>query len=237
MANRVQGKNIIGSMNIDDTYYPIFCGKTLSFNLDQDELETTSVNSGVSREYIAGMANAVMNITGVTILDNTESRISIAFLQQQSIRQAVQEWQIQLTDDDGSIIYYLFEGIIRNTSFTKALPGYSQSDLTVRITGDINITTIAPPPPPGSPEIIYSDWWTMDAGNTYIDGLSDVHGYGLQGVTILEVDREGANYDIITSGTPGNRQATHNNTTGVISFDPTNPSMGETVFVLFKVIL
>lgn len=236
-TNRVQGKNIEGSMFIDTVAYPLFCGKTLDFGLDQDELETTSVNSGVSREFIAGMANALMVVGGVTILDNTASRIAITYLQQQSIRQATQAWQIKLTADNGSIIYYRFDGIIRNTSFSKAMPGYSQSSVTVRVSGDIDITVVPPPPPPGSPEIIYSDWWTMTAGNTFIDGTSDVHGYGLQGVTILEVDREGTNFDIITSGTPGNRQAKHNNTTGVIAFDATNPSMGETVFVLFKVIL
>lgn len=237
MGNKVQGKNIIGSMDVLGVYYPVFCGKALTYNLDQDELETTSVNSGVSREYIAGMANAILNITGVTVLDNTESRIAITYLQQQSVRQLLQNWQIQLTADNGNIIYYRFAGIIRNTSFEKTIPGYSQSSVTIRMSGDPDITIVPPPPPPGSPEIIYSDWWTMVAGNTFIDGTSDVHGYGLQGVTVLEVDREGTNFDIITSGTPANRQAKHNNTTGVISFDPTNPSLGETVFVLFKVIL
>lgn len=237
MANRVQSKNIEVSMNIDDIYYPIFCGKSMSFTLDQDEIETTSVNSGVSREYIAGISNALLTVGGVTISNNTGSRIAITYLQQQSVRQLTQNWQIKITDDDGGILYYRFAGIIRNTSFDKNIPGFSQSSVTIRVSGDIDITPVDPPPPPGSPEIIYSDWWTMPVGQTYIDGSSDVHGYTLEAKVVLEVDREGTNFDIITSGSPGNRQAKHNNTTGVVSFDTSNPSVGETVFVLFKEIL
>lgn len=234
MANKVQGKNIKGYMKVDGQYYPIFCGKTLSFSIEQDELETSTVTSGVMRTYVAGMGNATFEVGGVTILDNTESRIAITYLQQKSISQATQSWKIGLTDDDGSSIYYLFDGIIRSTSFDKSIPGYSQSSLTVRVTGDINITTVDPPPPGGLPEIVRSDWWTMAAGDTYIDGQSDVHAYSLTAVTVLEVDRSGVQYDIITSGTPTNRQCKHNNTTGVINFDTALPSAGETVFVLFK---
>lgn len=221
-------------MEIDSEYYPIFCGKTLSFTIEQDELETTSVNSGVMREFIAGMGSATFEVGGVTILDNTESRIAITYLQQKSIAQATHSWKIALTDDDGSSIYYLFDGIIRTTSFDKTIPGYSQSSLSVRVTGEIDITYVDPPPPGGLPEIVRSDWWTMAAGDTYIQGASDVHAYTLEAVTVLEVDRSGVQYDIITSGTPTGRQCKHNNTTGVINFDAALPSSGETVFVLFK---
>lgn len=234
MGNKVLGKNIIGSMKVAGEYYPIFCGKTLSFTLEQDELEISTVSSGVMRQYMAGMGNATFEVGGVTILDNTQSRIAISYLQQKSIAQATHEWKIALTDESGNSIYYLFSGIIRTTSFDKSIPGYSQSSLSVRVTGEIDITYVDPPPPGGLPEIVRSDWWDMAAGATYIDGISTVHNYTLTAVTILQVDRSGIQYDLITSGAPTGRQCKHNNTTGVISFDPNLPSNGETVFVLFK---
>jgi len=94
------------------------------------------------------------------------------------------------------------------------------------------MTTVEPPS--GDSEIVRSDWWSMGAGNTDISGTSSVHSYDLIGVTLLSVDREGLQHDIITTGTPGNRQCKHDSITGVVDFDPTNPSNGETVFVMFK---
>ena len=122
MGNHVQGKRVEVFLDISGTYYPIFCGKTMSFSLEQDELETTSVNSGAYREYIAGMANATLEVGGVTIIDNTSSRIAITYLQTKSVQRALHNWKIKLTADNGTIKYYLFSGIIRSTSFDKTIP-------------------------------------------------------------------------------------------------------------------
>jgi hypothetical protein len=230
--NTVQGKNIKGFMKVDALYYNIFCGQTLSFGLEQDELETSTVGNGSMRTYDAGFGNAMMEVGGVTILDNSESRIAITYLQQQSIRQQIQDWSIELTDDNNNIVTYLFRGIIRSSNFDKSIPGFSKSAVSIRVSGNITMTTVAPPI--GSNEITYSDWWNMAAGETKISGTSTQLSYNLIGCTVLEVDREGTQYDIVTSGTPGNRQAKHNNTTGDVDFDTANPSVGETVFVLFR---
>jgi len=170
MGNTVQGKNILAKMKVDATYYNVFCGKSLTFTLDQDELETTTVNSGTMREYIAGIGNAVLEISGVTVLDNTGSRIAITYLQAQSIRQQVQDWQILMTDDDGDQISYTFQGIIRSTSFNKSIPGYSQSNVSIRVSGEITIDPVAPPPS-GDFEV-FADYWTTTNGQNYISGAS-----------------------------------------------------------------
>jgi len=52
--NTIKGKNIVCSMDVGGTFYPIFCSKTAEFTVNQDEIETTSVNSGSSREYVQG---------------------------------------------------------------------------------------------------------------------------------------------------------------------------------------
>ena len=233
MGNKVQSKNIIGYMKVGLTYYPVFCGKTLSFTIEQDTIETTSVNTGVMREYMAGMGDATFDCTGVTILDNTENRIAITYIQQQSVRLVTQDWKIVLTDDDGTTKTYIFSGLIKTSAFSKTLPGYSESSLSVKISG--NITIDDTPPPDDEFATVYSDWWTMGTGLSYIGSNSDVHAYNLAGVTILEVDREGVQYNKITTGTPVNSQFKHNNTTGTITFSSLFPAeAGETVFVLFS---
>jgi len=230
--NTVQGKNIKAQMKVDGLYYDIFCGQTCSFSLEQDELETSTKGSGTLRTYVAGTGSALFEVGGVTVSDNNENRIAITYLQQQSVRAQIQSWAVTFDDDNGDTVTYLFDGIIRSSSFDKSgVTGFSKSSVSIRVSGDFVMTTVAPPP--GVSEILYSDWWVMTAGATSITGTSSVHGYTLTGKTILEVDREGIQHDLITSGTPGNRQARHS--TSSILFDPTNPSLGETVFVLFKV--
>jgi hypothetical protein len=52
---------------------------------------------------------------------------------------------------------------------------------------------------------------------------------------LLEVDREGVQYDIIDTGAPVGRQVRLDTTTGELDFDPNLPfNAGETVFIIFK---
>ena len=230
--NTIQGKNIGGYMKVSGVYYPIFCGKSLTFSLTQDILETTNVSSGNFRDYEAGMSDASMEIGGVSLLSNTGGRLSVNYLMQQSVRRIKQEFKITQTDDDGGILLFTFTGLIVSTSFDKTIPGFSQSSLSVKVCGPLVIDAIVAPGT--TTETIYSDWWVFTLAATSIGGASSVQSYNLIGVTILEVDREGVQHDIITVGTPVNRQVKHNNATGTLTFSASIPSNGETVFVLFK---
>ncbi len=225
----VAGKDIMCYMKVGVDYYPIFCGKSATLQVTQDEIETTNVNSGSSREYEVGMASSVFQVTGVTILDNSDNKVSVAYLMQQSVRRQKKSWKVVMTDVDGNDLVMTFDGFITETGFDKNIGAFSQSNVTVRISGGITYDNVLPP----VVEEVYSDWWTMEEGSTSITGESDVNGYELINCTVLEVNREGVNYDLVT-GSPSGRQAKHNSTTGEISFDTNIPSNGETVFVLFK---
>ncbi len=206
MANTVKAKNIQVYLKVDATYYPIFCGKTMRFSLEQDEVETTNVDSGSARAYEAGMSNALLEVSGVTTIDNSNSRISITYLQSISVRQQVQDWKITLTPDTGTAKNYTFRGVIRSTDFDKALPGYSQSNLVVRVSGNITIDTVDPPP---TGEYTYhADWWDSVNAQNYVSGQStgftDGTQYTLQATdVILAVEVESQTMYAVT-GTPTN---------------------------------
>jgi hypothetical protein len=223
--NTIRGKNIVCSMLVDSTYYPIFCAKTAEFNINQDEIETTSVNSGSSREYVPGMMNATLSMTGVTTLDNTNSRISVLYLMQQSIRRQVRDLIITLTDDDANDIVISFQAIIVATGFTRDVASYSQCSVNFRVTGDIGFDSIIVPP---TPETVYSDYYGITAG------ISTLTVTDLIGVEILMVARSGSVHEEIT-GTPTGRQFAFNGTTGTLTFDASIPfNTGEDVYVEWK---
>lgn len=233
--NTVQGKNINCYVKVGISYFPLFCGKSMTYSQSMELIETTNTTNGAWRDYEAGFLGATMSVSGVTISDNLDNRISINYLNQQSVRRVKQDFKITMVDDNGDTFLYTFQGLIPDSSFNKTIPGFSQSDITIQVCGEVTITEI--PPPDDGNEVIYSDWWTFPAGDTSIGGTSDIHAYNLIDVTVLEVNREGLQHDIITSGTPGNRQCKHDNTAGEIGFDTDVPSNGETVFVVFKRIL
>jgi hypothetical protein len=225
MDNKVKGKNVVIAMLIDATYYPVFCCKTAEFTMLQDEFETTSINSGSSREYEPGMMNASLSISGVTTLDNTNGKVSITYLLQQAIRRTTQTFRMTLTDNDGDDLVISFSGFLTRGSLNRDVNGFSQSAVDIRITGDISIDEIILPP---APEEVYTIYKTCTAGQSSVqDNL-------LIGATVLIVARSGDVHEV-TSGTPGNHQYRHTSATGVVDFDTTNPfNTGEVIMVNYK---
>lgn len=227
MANRVQGKNVIIELLVSATYYPFFCGKTMEFSPKQELIEVTSVNSGVSREYEPGMRTTSLNITGVTILDNSENRISLTYLM--GVMGSILTMRIRLIDDDGDGVQISFQALITSLGLSRSFGSYSQSGVDMTITGNVTYTPIDPPPgiicfePP-----LYID---CVAGATSVtDPLLDN-----DDAVVLEVCRSGLQHNE-TNGTPGNQQFHFNPITGIINFDATNPfNAGEVIYVLYKI--
>lgn len=230
MSNHVKSNNVIIELLVAAVYYPVFCGKTMEYSQSQDLIEVTSVNSGTSREYEAGMTTATLSISGVTILDNTENRIAVTYLMQASIRRTAQTMRIRMIDDSGDAIQIAFTALITNNTITRAVGTYSQSSTALTITGEPVISAIIPPPGLACIE-----------DPLYIDcvaGQFKVHDVLLEqtGVVILAVEREGLGHTQ-TTGTPGNREFLFvgGAGNGDVFFDSTNPfNTGEVVYVLYK---
>lgn len=235
MDKLIKGENLRAQLKIDDEYFDIFCAKSVEFAIEQDELEVTSINSGSSREYLPGMMNATLSTSGVSSIDNTEGKIAITYLMQQSIRRQLQDWRVYFEADDGDTLEATFQGMIRTPSISRDGFGYNQSSLVVRVSGDIDFNEIVPPP---STEFdLLSDYWQTVNGQNYISGASAVHGYTLAATDEpLEVDVEGGGFVLVTSTPADGRAECKFGTSPVrITFPSDKIFDGtERVFVLFK---
>lgn len=234
MANQVTGKNVIVSKLIDGIYYPVFCAKTADFPLEQDEIEVTHVNSGVMREYVPGMGNAMINCAGVTVLDNSENRVSIFYLIQQSIRREIGTYRMRFTDQDGDTQAIVVNAFIRSANVTKDVIAWSQSSVSLRVTGEISLGDVNPPVPPAC-DVEDPVPMTLAESAVSVSSVLLIPGVG-ETITILWVDREGLGFSE-TSGTPGHRQFRYESSTGTIYFDTNAPGApgGEIVEVGYKV--
>jgi hypothetical protein len=143
--------------------------------------------------------------------------------------------RVRLGDCNGSV-----DGIITTESSATRLSviglssdvnNWSDFNLLLEGTGGLSVTAIDPPGDVTC-ESIKSDWWTTTEGLSGIAGTGHA-GLSFAGHDVIEVDREGLQYDIITTGTPGNRQAKYTGGS-TITFDPSNPFLaGETIFVIW----
>lgn len=227
--NTVKGKNVVVTMRVDGVYYPIFCAQTAQFDTDQEEIEVTSVESGSSREFLPGMFSGLLNCNGITVLDNTDGKISVTYLLQQGIRQALQPFRIRLTDDEGATFDISFNGMIRNTSFTQERPTYSKSSVTIRVSGDLDMLPVAPP----VPEEIYKYYLTL-AADQHTVSSADID----NATEILHVEREGIGHTEV-AGTPvaGGQEFKYVDGagTGTIEFDVNQPApVNQIVYVMLR---
>lgn len=225
MSNRIKSNNVIIELAILGVYYPVFCGKTMEFVQSQELIEVTSVNSATGREYEPSMTTGTLSITGVSILDNADGRISLPYLMGAALR-AVQNMRIRLTDDDATTLQISFQAIITTNTLSRAVGTYSNSAVSMTVTGGITVGSVTPPAPV---EVnVYSDTWATVNGQSYVDGASlgispsavaNGGAFTLGATdTLLEVKVEGTEFDLITSGAPGNRQCKFNTSTFVVTF-------------------
>jgi hypothetical protein len=232
MSNKVLSKNLIYAIKIDTTYYPIFCAKTSELSTDQEEIETTSVNSGRAREYIPGMSASTLACTGITTLDNSGGQISPFYLNQAGNRQTIWEIRAVATDDDGNILVLMFDAFITNVTVSKQVGSYSQSSASFRISGEVAYSNAIPTPTDPVCDIADPLYKTLaEAATSVTDAL-----LAATGVEIIGVWRSTDAYTEVV-GTPSSGQFAFDGTTGTISFDPTNPGApgGEPVHVVYKV--
>lgn len=235
MSNKVLSRNLIYAIKIDTTYYPIFCAKTSELSTDQEEIETTSVNSGRAREYIPGMSSSTLACTGITTLDNSAGQISPFYLNQAGNRQNIWEIRAVATDDDGDILVLMFDAFITNVTVSKQVGSYSQSSASFRISGEVVYSNVIPTPTDPVCDIadpLYKD--LADGGTSVTDAL-----LAATGVEILGVWRSGSSLSPVV-GSPVGLQYAFTAGTGTISFDPANPGNPaspelEPIHILYKV--
>lgn len=228
--NIVKGKNLVTSILIDGVYYPIFCAKTGELVMDQDEIEVTYINSGIFKDFIPGLNSGSFTATGITSLDNTGGQLSITYIMQEAIRRVIHTLRTTMVDDDGGTLQINYQGFVTNTTLSKQTGAYSQSSVTFRITGGITFSETITPPAEQICEIQETLNLTLAEDALTVGDALLINADAM----ILAAFREGTEYYQVASS-PGNRQFTYDNTTGLLTFQsPGNPG-GEGVEVVWQI--
>lgn len=227
-AKSILGSNGFAQIFITDSYYVLLCFKSMTLDIEDEEIEKTSINSGRAREYTTGLSSGTLSVSGVTTIENTATVVSALYMLQH--RNEEHLIQLSYTSQDSTTKGISFSAILRRTTLSNDVTQWAQSSLEFRISGDIDTGAIIDPPVAPT---IFSDYWDVTAGTKFVTGLSETVGktYSLSGINLVAVYREGIEYDIVTSS-PGNRQARYVSGTPSVEFQ-INFEPGETVFIIF----
>lgn len=238
MNRDVPGSGILLEMLLDGEYFPVFCAQTGRHNLEQEEIETTDINSGSNKKFVPGMASQEIEFGGLTRVDNADGRVSILYLMQESVRRLIYSWRMTLTDNETptpNVAVLTFDGFIKITGYDKNTGSLSKCNVTIRVTGGVSHGSVIPDPSEPSCEVQLPLYLTMAEGDSEV---SDVL-LEQDGVDILRVQRSGLGLDQV-AGTPvaGTAQFRFipGAGNGTIQVDPTNPANpgGEIIYVLYR---
>jgi hypothetical protein len=230
MPEIVNGRDVNVEALVDGNYILIGCAFSCSFEFENELIGKTDVNAGLNRKKRVRISDFRGSVQGLTTLNNTVTHLTPFYFLQEAIRRAENALRFVFTDQAGSTKYITGNFLVKAMSLTGDTSAFSEFDLQLEGTGGVTIGTVNPIPDPFCPEL-FSDTWETTPGESAITGPG-LAGRSFEGQDILEVDREGTQFDY-TAGAPGNRQFTYDGVS--ISFDPTNPfNPDERVFVVWK---
>lgn len=231
MSNEVFGTGVSVRAKVSGEYITIGCASSCSFTFINEIIGKTDVNAGLFRKKRVRISDCNGSVEGIITTESSPTRLSIFHFMQEAIRRSEIDMQFVFEDVNGGVkvIQGLF--LVETTGLTADISSWADFGLDLEGTGGISITDIDPPGPVVC-ETIFSDWWTTTPGASGISGTGHA-GLSFAGHDVIEVDREGTEHDIVTSGTPGNRQAKYTGGSS-ITFDPLNPfNPDETIFVIW----
>lgn len=231
MSGVVTGRNMILEVKVDDVYYPIACASSCLFEFQNELIGKTDVNAGLSRKKRVRIGDNRASVQGLTTIE-ADGKLSVLYFLQEAVRRSELDLRFTLTDE--SAVTKQIQGIylVASISANGEVSAFAEFDIAFEGTGGISISDVDDESGTvGLPGQVLWDWWEVGDGDTSITGPGH-YGRSFTGQDVIEVDREGIQYDY-NGGAPVGRTYDYDGTT--ISFDPLNPMVaGARVFVIWQ---
>lgn len=234
MSNIVAGHDMVLEVKISGVYTPIGCATACSFEFSNEIILKTDVNAGLFRKKRVRISDCRASVQGLTTLVN-DTTISALYFLQEGVRRSEQDLRFRFTDEGGlqKQVQGLF--IVSSVKLTGDVSGFAEHAIDYEGTGGFSISTIDDGSSGTSTGDVLWDWWEVADGAVTITGAGH-YGRSFAGrptIDIIEVDREGSQYNYVASS-PTGLQFTYDGTT--IAFDPANPMVaGARVFVIWQI--
>jgi hypothetical protein len=229
MRDFVWGNDVIVLAKRDGEYLPFAGVDEVKFRMTSPLIPSSSPDSGQWDEYRpSGKNGFVIGLNGVLMLQDENDSFWFPWetlLPQ--IRSEAIELKIMTTDNKGNVKYALCKAYIPDGGFSGRAEEFGEFDIQLQGSGPLDI--LGAIIPPGGVQD-YALWIDFPAGATYVDHVA------LAGaLEILDVVR-GNSPLRPTNGAPVNDEFLFSvvGPNGRVAIDPTIPSNGEIMYVLYK---
>lgn len=209
------------------------CATNITFHYANELIGKTDANAGLFRKKRVRISDFSASVQGLTTLYNQSDTVSGAFyFLQEAIRRTEQEIKFLFADSSGVTRTITGDFLVESQQLTGGADGdFSEFDLELQGTGDLNLSTVESPPEAQCFEA-FSDSWDLTPGASTFSGTG-IEGRSFAGQEVIAVVREAAPPLRYTAGTPGDGEYSYDGTT--ITTWTGNPYMsGEKTFVIWQ---
>lgn len=136
----IRGKDVFVWVKRAGVYILTVCSKTCSFDLEQDEIATATVDSGTDETFKPGYSRFMFSMSSLKTIDTLGRYQFYEFIQN---RRTVHEMKVVFTNRYGDILQYEFNAIVKSCNMASDVKTFTNADLTMRVTGTpVGVLTI-----------------------------------------------------------------------------------------------
>lgn len=221
---KVLGNDVIVYFYIDGVWTLYACSRTITLNVVTEFIETTIVGDGAFSNFLPTKHSFTGTLEGLVDLDYS-GRLTLADLRSKQLTKEKLLLRFQRTDIDGQVYTDEAYFYISETSDTSNFADVATFNVSLKGVG--RITPIFTPTTIGGNKVTRLEY-TATGGEM---GFTDA---SMIGKEAIEINRDGlGNSKIILSGTPINKEALFDATTGSIEW--ASPlAVGEETYVLYQ---
>jgi hypothetical protein len=228
MDEFVLGENVILRALDEDSgdYLPFLCSTTCSLQVTTELIDTTATTNGKYNAYLPTFTDASLSLSGITYIerDGTEG-FTVFDTTTEQLRNSGLNIEMSFTDQQGrtrSIRMFVF---ITNTVINGDVEDFSDWELELQASGGYEIENFITPT---TSEVRTVEYLATGGETSFTDP-------DLVGRTIIEFNREAAGKQVITAGTPTDKQVKYTSGLGKMEVAATNPfNPGEYVLVIYS---
>lgn len=141
--SKVNGKDVLIQINDGGTFYPIACGRSITFDITNEFIETSITGSGRFRTYITSAAGFTGTIEGLVFLEIPfTTTLTMQYFYDQVLSGA--QIQVRYYETDTSNTTYLlkeFDCFVESISETASFDNMNTFSVNFKGTGVPSITS------------------------------------------------------------------------------------------------
>lgn len=139
MTTPVRGKDAFLWVERDGDYILTVCAKSIGFDVDVEDINTSTVDSGTDTYYKAGYSSATVTLESLGTLDELAKYQFEEFIEN---RRVIHQLKLVYTNTFGDVLQYIFKAKVRSISMGADVKAFLNGSITLAVCGPLTKTKV-----------------------------------------------------------------------------------------------